>query len=108
MQSKNILVLPELTPAMQARLEDLPPTVSFSQLAGILKRPAGTVRKQAARGTLGIPVHRKPGGSPYLLLNDIELFLRGGHEALEVEKRKPGRPTNTSRAAARQQRGANA
>jgi len=96
MQSKK---LPPLTESLLKRLEGFPPTVSFLQLATILGRPADTVRKQDARGVLGIRIHRWPGIAPYALLNDVELFFRGGHKAFEVKNRKPGRPSNASRAA---------
>jgi hypothetical protein len=104
MQNQNAS-LPNLSAAMQARLVGLPPSITFPQLASILQRPADTVRRQYARGTLGIPVHHKVGASPYILLNDVELFLRGGHEVFE-SVRPVGRPTNKSKAVARKKGGA--
>jgi hypothetical protein len=55
-----------------------------------------TIRQQHRRGVLGIPVRGKKGGEKYILLNDLNLYLRGGHEAFE-NKRKPGRPPNKSK-----------
>ena len=112
---KNIIVLPVGVAADLVGLRHLPGVLSFSQTFPFLNlKSEAALRRQFERKTLSVRVVEQ-GGRLVILKNDLQKFLEDGlrqdqeplkkrvarnvfGRAGDPAKRKPGRPTNASRA----------
>lgn len=86
--------LPPLPQHIVERIAQLPPVLTISQLAELLKMQIPTVRQQIRRGTFPISIRQIDGGSQFVLLADVVQFLRDGvrQPQFPLQHRAPRNP----------------
>jgi hypothetical protein len=68
----------DLPASLAARVADLPPQLSVSQLAAFFQKKTFTLRKQIERGTFPVTIRQIEGGEQHAILADLIRYLENG------------------------------